>query len=38
MENSNRADRKKQEDIALTRALIWFAAAMVLEFLNRNMT
>lgn len=33
MENSNRADRKKQEDIALTRALIWFAAAMVLEFL-----
>lgn len=33
MENSNRADRKKQEDIALTRALIWFAAAMALEFL-----
>lgn len=33
MENSKRADRKKQEDIALTRALIWFAAAMVLEFL-----
>ena len=33
MENSKRADRKKQEDIALTRALIWFGAAMVLEFL-----
>ena len=33
MENKNRADRKKQEDIALTRALIWFGAAMVLEFL-----
>lgn len=33
MENRKRADRKKQEDIALTRALIWFAAAMVLEFL-----
>ena len=24
---------KKQEDVALTRALIWFAAAMVVEFL-----
>lgn len=33
MENSKRADRRKQEDIALTRALIWFGAAMVLEFL-----
>ena len=33
MENRKRADRKKQEDIALTRALIWFGAAMVLEFL-----
>lgn len=33
MENRKRADRKKQEDIALTRALIWFAAAMVVEFL-----
>lgn len=33
MENRKRADKKKQEDIALTRALIWFAAAMVLEFL-----
>ena len=33
MENRNRADRKKQEDIALTRALIWFSAAMILEFL-----
>lgn len=33
MENSKRADRKKQEDIALTRALLWFAAAMVVEFL-----
>ena len=33
MENSKRAERKKQEDLALTRALIWFAAAMVVEFL-----
>lgn len=33
MENNKRADRKKQEDIALTRALSWFGAAMVLEFL-----
>lgn len=33
MEKANRADRKKQEDIALTRALTWFGAAMVLEFL-----
>lgn len=33
MENRKRADRKKQEDVALTRALVWFAAAMVLEFL-----
>lgn len=33
MENNKRVDRKKQEDIALTRALIWFGAAMVLEFL-----
>ena len=33
MENSKRADKKKQEDIALNRALIWFAAAMVVEFL-----
>ena len=30
--NKNEAKRK-QEDIALNRALIWFAAAMVLEFL-----
>lgn len=33
MENKKNAERKKQEDIALTRALIWFGAAMVLEFL-----
>lgn len=33
MENRKRADRKKQEDLALTRALIWFAAAMAVEFL-----
>lgn len=33
MEKNKRADRKKQEDIALTRALSWFGAAMVLEFL-----
>lgn len=33
MENNKKADKKKQEDIALTRALIWFAAAMVVEFL-----
>lgn len=33
MENRKRAERKKQEDIALTRALIWFGAAMALEFL-----
>lgn len=33
MENNKRVDKKKQEDIALTRALIWFAAAMVVEFL-----
>lgn len=33
MENNKRADRKKQEDIALTRALVWFGTAMVLEFL-----
>ena len=33
MENKKNAARKKQEDIALTRALIWFGAAMVLEFL-----
>lgn len=33
MENNKKANRNKQEDIALTRALIWFGAAMVLEFL-----
>lgn len=33
MENKKNAARKKQEDLALTRALIWFGAAMVLEFL-----
>lgn len=33
MENKKKADRSKQEDIALTRALIWFGAAMALEFL-----
>ena len=33
MENKKNAERKKQEDIALTRALSWFGAAMVLEFL-----
>lgn len=33
MENNKRADKKKQEDIALSRALVWFAAAMVVELL-----
>lgn len=33
MKNDKKVDRKKQEDVALTRALVWFAAAMVLEFL-----
>lgn len=33
MENKKNAARKKQEDIALTRALSWFGAAMALEFL-----
>lgn len=33
MKNDKNAIRNKQEDIALTRALIWFGAAMVLEFL-----
>ena len=33
MENKKNAARQKQEDIALTRALIWFGAAMVLECL-----
>lgn len=33
MENKKNAAKKKQEDIALSRALIWFGAAMVVEFL-----
>lgn len=33
MEKQTKAAKHKQEDIALSRALIWFAAAMVLEFL-----
>lgn len=33
MENSKRAERIKQEDTALNHALLWFAAAVVLEFL-----
>lgn len=33
MEKKTKAAKDKQEDVALTRALIWFAAAMVLEFL-----
>ena len=33
MDKQTKAVKHKQEDIALSRALIWFAAAMVLEFL-----
>lgn len=33
MNKKKKAALKKQEDIALTRALLWFAAAMVWEFL-----
>jgi len=33
MDNSKKAERRKQEDIALNHALLWFAAAVVLEFL-----
>lgn len=33
MDKKKKAALSKQEDIALTRAMLWFAAAMVLEFL-----
>lgn len=33
MDKQTKAAKHKQEDIALSRALTWFAAAMVLEFL-----
>ncbi len=33
MDNKKELERRKQEDIALNRALLWFGAAMVLEFL-----
>ena len=33
MDKKKKAAISKQEDIALTRAMLWFAAAMVLEFL-----
>lgn len=33
MDKKRKAAISKQEDVALTRALLWFAAAMVLEFL-----
>ena len=33
MDKKRKAAIKKQEDIALTRAMLWFAVAMVLEFL-----
>lgn len=33
MDKKKQAAVSKQEDIALTRAMLWFAAAMVLEFL-----
>lgn len=33
MENKKNTAKKKQEDIALSRALIWFCAAMVVELL-----
>lgn len=33
MDNSKKAEIRKQEDIALNHALLWFAAAVVLEFL-----
>ena len=39
MNKKQRDDRRHQEDLALTRALLWVAAAVVLEgllvFLNR---
>ena len=33
MENSKKAEKRRQEDAALNRALLWFAAAVVLEAL-----